>query len=49
MLNVIDIVGIIDGCILTANLEDCSCGDLNVDEQINVIDIVIMVNYILGN
>jgi len=48
-LNVVDIVGIIDVCILSNNSNDCSCGDLNSDGLINIVDIIILVNIVLGN
>jgi hypothetical protein len=48
-INVVDIVGIIDGCILGSSQEDCSCGDLNSDELVNVVDIVLLVSIVLGN
>jgi len=48
-INVVDIVGIIDGCILANLTEDCSCGDLNSDGYVNVVDIVLLVSIVLGN
>ena len=44
--NVLDIVYMINNCILGENLE-CSCGDLNLDDIINVLDVVLLVNIII--
>ena len=44
--NVLDIVYMINDCILGENLE-CSCGDLNLDDIINVLDVVLLVNIII--
>ena len=49
LINVVDIVGIIDGCILGASQENCSCGDLNSDGLVNVMDIVLLVSIVLEN
>ena len=48
-INVVDIVSIIDGCILGSSLENCNCGDLNSDNIVNVVDIVLLVSIVLGN
>tara|TARA_S200000501_G_scaffold378030_1_gene438761 strand:+ start:10445 stop:10678 length:234 start_codon:yes stop_codon:yes gene_type:complete len=46
-VNVIDIVNIIDGCILGDSLDSCSCGDMNSDNILNIVDIVLLVNIVL--
>jgi len=45
--NVIDIVLVINDCILGDNME-CSCGDINQDGTVNVLDVVSLVNLILS-
>ena len=45
--NVIDIVIMINDCILVDNME-CSCGDINQDGTVNVLDVVSLVNLILS-
>ena len=45
--NVIDIVLVINDCILGDNME-CSCGDINQDGTVNILDVVILVNLILS-
>ena len=44
--NILDIVIIINGCILGENIE-CGCGDLNQDNVVNILDVVLLVNAIL--
>ncbi len=44
--NVLDIVYLINDCILLSNSE-CGCGDLNEDSILNVLDVVLLVNQIL--
>ena len=45
--NVIDVVLVINDCILGDNME-CSCGDINQDGTVNVLDVVSLVNLILS-
>ena len=37
---------LLNNCILGEN-SDCSCGDLNLDNIVNVLDVVLLVNIIL--
>ena len=48
ILNVIDVVYLINNCILDEN-NDCNCGDLNEDNIVNVVDVVLLINFILQN
>jgi hypothetical protein len=45
-----DIVVLINSCILAVdNLEDCiTCGDMNSDETVDVLDIIIILNWIIS-
>ena len=50
ILNVLDIIGIINDCILCTdgdNCPDCACADINMDDDVNVLDVVLLVNTIL--
>ena len=44
--NILDIVFMINSCILEDNVE-CDCGDLNQDNVVNILDVVLLVNTIL--
>ena len=47
MLNILDILFIINNCILTMNDSDCDCSDVNEDGNTNVLDVVALVAIIL--
>ena len=46
-INIVDIVSIVNNCILLDSNFDCTCGDINGDQVINVVDVVLIVNQIL--
>ena len=50
-LNVLDILFIINNCILTIDEinNNCDCSDINNDDFINVLDVVTIVQLILNN
>ena len=45
--NVLDVVYMINDCILLSGNDNCGCGDLNGDGIVNVLDVVLLVNTIL--
>ncbi len=47
--NILDVLYIINNCILSLTELDCSCSDVNEDGAVNVLDIVGLVGIILGN
>jgi len=47
-LNVLDIIYLVNNCILLNSELDCYCGDMNNDNTINVLDVVGIVNLILS-
>lgn len=48
-LNIMDIIYIINNCILDVLVDNCNCSDLNQDGDYNVLDVVYIVNLILSN
>ena len=44
-----DIIYIINNCILDVLVDNCNCSDLNQDGDYNVLDVVYIVNLILSN
>jgi len=47
--NILDILYIINNCILSTMEFDCECSDVNNDGMVNVLDIVNLVGIILGD
>jgi len=47
--NILDVLYIINNCILSITELDCSCSDVNNDGSVNVLDIVALVGIILGD
>ena len=47
--NILDIIYIINNCILFLNNLDCECSDINNDSTINILDIVGLVGIILSD
>ena len=47
--NVLDVVYLINDCILVNSNECYNCGDLNLDGTVNVLDVIILVNSVLGS
>jgi hypothetical protein len=47
--NILDVLYIINNCILSTTELDCSCSDVNNDGSVNVLDIVALVGIILGD
>jgi len=45
--NVLDVVYLINDCILVDSTDCSSCGDLNGDGIVNVLDVVLLINSIL--
>ncbi len=48
-LNVIDVITIVNDCILSEPGANCDCSDVNFDGNINVIDVITLVSIILEN
>ena len=50
ILNVLDIVHLVNICVLEEENWDClECGDINQDGVVNILDVVIVVNFVLGD
>ncbi len=51
LLDVMDIITIVNNCILCelGDCMDCFCGDVNEDDNVDVMDIILIVNSILSN
>ena len=51
LLNVVDVITIVNNCILSfpENPLECDCSDVNNDGNINVIDVIALVGIILEN
>ena len=47
--NILDIIYIVNNCILSLTDLDCDCSDVNSDGLINILDIVSLVGIILGD
>ena len=47
--NIIDVIFIINNCILSNSNTMCDCSDINLDGQINILDVVNLIDIILTN
>jgi hypothetical protein len=47
--NILDILYIINNCILSATELDCECSDVNNDGTVNILDIVGLIGIIMGD
>ncbi len=47
-LNVLDIIFIVNNCILSFDETNCDCSDINNDDVVNVLDVVSLVGLILN-
>ena len=45
--NILDVLYIINNCILSVTELDCDCSDVNIDGAVNILDIVGLVQIIL--
>ena len=49
IIDILDIISMVDIILLFNQYEDINCGDINADNRIDIQDILILIDLIVGN